>query len=57
MIKKYNQPSDKILLKETLDNKRYNYREYPRGWNSTKEFFINNGSTFLKDSRKKKIKK
>ena len=52
--KKYNQPSDKILLRESLDNKRYNYREYPRGWNSTKDYFVNNGTTFIKDNRRKK---
>ena len=57
MTKKYNQPADKILLKEALDDKRYNYREYPRGWSSTKDFFVNNGSMFLKDYRKKKLKK
>ena len=47
--KKFNQPSDKVLLKELLKEKRYNYREFPRGWSSTKDFFVNNGSTFLKD--------
>ena len=52
--KKFNQPSDKILLKESLNNKRYNYREYPRGWNSTKDYFVNNGSTFLKSNRGQK---
>ena len=52
--KKFNQPSDKILLKESLNNKRYNYREYPRGWNSTKDYFVNNGTTFMKDDRRKK---
>ena len=52
--KKFNQPSDKILLKESLDDKRYNFREFPRGWSSTKDYFVNNGSTFLKDKRKKK---
>ena len=52
--KKFNQPSDKILLKESLNNKRYNYREYPRGWNSTKDYFVNNGSTFIKGNRRKK---
>ena len=47
--KKYNQPTDKILLKELLDDKRYNYREFPRGWSSTKDYFVNNGTTFIKD--------
>ena len=52
--KKFNQPIDKILLKESLDDKRYNYREYPRGWASTKDYFVNNGSTFIKSNRRKK---
>ena len=52
--KKFNQPSDKILLREKLNNKRYNYREYPRGWSSTKDYFINNGTTYNRDKRYKK---
>ena len=52
--KKFNQPSDKILLKESINNKRYNFREFPRGWNSTKDYFVNNGSTFLKSNRGQK---
>ena len=55
--KKYNQPYDKILLKESLDDKRYNYREFPRGWASTKDYFINNGSTFIKNNKRKKYLK
>ena len=54
--KKYNQPSDKILLREKLNNKRYNYREYPRGWSSTEDYFINNGTPLIKDKRYRKIK-
>jgi len=52
--KKFNQPSDKILLKQKLNSKRYNFREYPRGWSSTKDYFINNGTTLIKDKRYKK---
>ena len=52
--KKYNQPSDKILLREKLNNKRYNFREYPRGWSSTKDYFINNGTTYIRNKRLKK---
>ena len=52
--KKFNQPSDKLLLKEKLKNIRYNYREFPRGWSSTKDYFINNGTTLIKDRRHKK---
>ena len=50
--KKFNQASDKILLKESLDNKRYHYREYPRGWASTKDYFVNNGTTYNKRGKK-----
>jgi hypothetical protein len=53
--KKFNQPSDKILLKEALKDKRYNYREFPRGWNSTKDYFVNNGSTSYKNNPKIKF--
>ena len=52
--KKFNQPIDKILLKQKLNNKRYNYREFPRGWSSTKDYFVNNGTTLIKDKRYKK---
>ena len=52
--RKFNQPSDKILLREKLSNKRYNYREYPRGWSSTKDYFINNGTAYIRDKRYKK---
>ena len=52
--KKFNQPSDKILLREKLNNKRYNFREYPRGWSSTKDYFINNGTTYIRNKRFKK---
>ena len=55
-IKKFNQPSDKILLKETLNDKRYNYKEYPRGWSSTKEYFVNNGSTYINNRKGKNFK-
>ena len=52
--KKFNQPIDKILLKDKLNNKRYEYREFPRGWNSMKEYFINNGTPLVKDRKNKK---
>ena len=52
--KKFNQPCDKILLREKLNNKRYNFREYPRGWSSTKDYFINNGTTYIRNKRFKK---
>ena len=52
--RKFNTPSDKLLLKEKLKNNRYNYREFPRGWSSTKDYFINNGTNLVKDKRHKK---
>ncbi len=52
--KKFNQPNDKILLKESLKDKRYSYREFPRGWTSTKDYFVNNGTTFIKNRKGKK---
>ena len=52
--KKYNQPNDKILLKETIKDKRYSYREFPRGWTSTKDYFVNNGTTSIKNRKGKK---
>ena len=54
-IKKYNQPRDKILLKESLIDKRYNYREFPKGWSSTKDYFINNGSTYIRNKKGKNL--
>ena len=53
-IKKFNQARDKILLKESLNDRRYNYREFPRGWSSTKEFFVNNGTTLAKNKKMRK---
>ena len=52
--KKFNTPSDKILLQQKLKNKQYNYREFPRGWSSTKDYFVNNGTPLIKDKRYKK---
>ena len=40
------------LNKEILNNK-YNYKEYPRGWNSTKDYFVNNNSQSVKIEKSK----
>jgi len=47
---KYNPIQEKIKLKQALSNKQAIYREYPRGWNSTKEYFINNGTAINNDN-------
>ena len=52
--KKFNQPNDKLLLKELLKDKRYSYREFPRGWTSTKDYFVNNGTASLNNRKEKK---
>ena len=46
---KYNPIEEKIKLKQALTNKQALYKEYPRGWNSTKEYFINNGTAINND--------
>ena len=47
---KYNPIQEKIKLKQALNNKQAIYKEYPRGWNSTKEYFINNGTAINNDN-------
>ena len=54
--RKFNQPRDKRLLREMIKSKQYNFREFPRGWDSTKEYFVNNGSTSIKQNNKSKNK-
>ena len=46
----YNPIQEKIKLKQALSNKQAIYKEYPRGWNSTKEYFINNGTAINNDN-------
>ena len=46
---KYNPIQEKVKLKQALINKQAQYREYPRGWYSTKEYFINNGTAINND--------
>ena len=40
----YNPIQEKIKLMKSLKNKQAYFREFPRGWYSTKEYFINNGT-------------
>ena len=46
---KYNPVQEKVKLKQALTNKQALYKEYPRGWYSTKEYFINNGTAINND--------
>ena len=47
---KYNPIQEKVKLKQAITNKQTQYKEYPRGWNSTKEYFINNGTSINNDN-------
>ena len=38
------QMEEKLKLKKMITNNQTLYKEYPRGWNSSKEYFVNNGS-------------
>ena len=40
----YNPVQEKIKLMKSVKDKQAYFREFPRGWNSTKEYFINNGT-------------
>ena len=40
----YNPVQEKIKLMKSMKNNQAYYREFPRGWYSTKEYFINNGT-------------
>ena len=46
----YNPIQEKVKLKQALTNKQALYKEYPRGWHSTKEYFINNGTAINNDN-------
>ena len=48
--RKFKDPKDnddynKLQLKKQITDPRYHFREYPRGWNSSKEYFDNNKSS------------
>ena len=40
----YNPVQEKIKLMTSIKDKQAYFREFPRGWYSTKEYFINNGT-------------
>ena len=40
----YNPIQEKIKLMKSIKNNQAYFKEYPRGWYSTKEYFINNGT-------------
>ena len=44
IIFNYNPIQEKIKLMKDLKNNQVYFREFPRGWYSTKEYFINNGT-------------
>ena len=44
IIFNYNPIQEKIKLMKDLKNNQAYFREFPRGWYSTKEYFINNGT-------------
>ena len=35
----------KAQLKKDITDKQYHYREYPRGWTSSKDYFVNNNTS------------
>ena len=47
----YNPIEQKRKLLEQITDKQHHYREFPRGWNSTKEYFINNGTEGIKENK------
>lgn len=47
----YNPIEQKKKLLEQITDKQHHYREFPRGWNSTKEYFINNGTEGIKEKK------
>ena len=41
---KENDEYNKMQLKKQIVDPRYHFKEFPRGWNSSKEYFTNNNS-------------
>ena len=41
---KENEEYNKMLLKKQIKDPIYHYKEFPRGWNSSKDYFTNNNS-------------
>ena len=44
VVKKKSDLLKKLELKQQITDKQYRYREYPRGWTSSKDYFVNNGT-------------
>ena len=40
----YNFSDESMPTLRDINNRKINFREFPRGWNTTKEYFINNGT-------------
>ena len=45
----YNALEERMKLIKAVNNKQAYFKEYPRGWYSTKEYFINNGTEINND--------
>ena len=52
---KYNPVQEKIKLMTSIKDKQAYFREFPRGWYSTKEYFINNGTEINNENINKYI--
>ena len=46
----YNALEERMKLINAVNNKQAYFKEYPRGWYSTKEYFINNGTEINNDN-------
>ena len=53
----YNPIQEKIKLMKSMKNNQAYYREFPRGWYSTKEYFINNGTEINNENVNKYVYK
>ena len=51
----YNPVQEKIKLIQSVKDKQAYFREFPRGWYSTKEYFINNGTEINNENINKYI--
>ena len=51
----YNPVQEKIKLIQSVKDKKAYFREFPRGWYSTKEYFINNGTEINNENINKYI--
>ena len=49
----YNPIKERIKLLKAINDKQAYFKEYPRGWYSTKEYFINNGTEINNDNLNK----